>query len=81
MGGAWGLVNAALAYAGWLGEEPDPAHLRRLLWLNAGLDILYLLAGLFLLRQKNPLFRGFGLAVLFQGLFLLGFDLWHALQI
>lgn len=79
MTGLWALVNAAIAYGGWLGAEPDPASLRRLLWINAGLDTLYMGVGLGLSRRPGPMFKGFGLAIVVQGLFLLGFDLAHAL--
>lgn len=81
MTGLWALVNAAIAYGGWLGAEPDPASLRRLLWINAGLDTLYMGVGLGLSRRPGPMFKGFGLAIVVQGLFLLGFDLAHALGI
>jgi len=81
MTGVWGLVNAAIAYGGWLGAELEPAGLRRLLWINAGLDTLYIAAGLGLWRRPEPRLRGFGLAIACQGIFLLGFDLFHALRI
>lgn len=81
MTGAWALVNAAIAYGGWLGAEPDPANLRRLLWINAGLDTLYVGVGLGLNRRHGSMLKGFGLAIVVQGLFLLGFDLTHALRI
>ncbi|TBH21569.1 DUF6992 family protein [Thermus thermamylovorans] len=80
MNGAWGLVDGALGlYA--LGQEA-PGNLREILLLNAGLDVLYLLAGalLFLRGRKAP-HRGFGLAILVQGGFLLAFDLGHALRL
>ncbi len=79
MTGVWGLVNAAIAYAGWLGPEPEPSGLGRLLWINAGLDLVYVLVGLVLWKRESPILRGFGLVL--QGLFLLAFDLYHALQI
>lgn len=81
MTGVWALVNAAIAYAGWLGAEPDPISLRQLLWINAGLDTLYVTAGLILWMRPKPMHKGFGLAIVLQGFFLLGFDVFHALQI
>ncbi|GEM83563.1 hypothetical protein MHY01S_17290 [Meiothermus hypogaeus NBRC 106114] len=81
MTGVWALVNAAIAYGGWLGAEPNPASLRQLLWINAGLDTLYVTLGLILRKRQEPIYKGFGLAIILQGLFLLGFDVFHALQI
>ncbi len=81
MTGVWALVNAAIAYGGWLGTEPHPASLRQLLWINAGLDILYMAVGLGLWMRPSSMLKGFGLAIAIQGLFLFLFDLFHALQI
>ncbi|GIW34794.1 MAG: hypothetical protein KatS3mg072_2127 [Meiothermus sp.] len=81
MTGVWAWVNAAIAYGGWLGAEPNPASLRQLLWINAGLDTLYITVGLILNMRQEPMYKGFGLAIVLQGLFLLGFDVFHALQI
>ncbi len=81
MTGVWALVNAAIAYGGWLGAEPNPASLRQLLWINAGLDILYMAVGLGLWMRPRPMLKGFGFAIAIQGLFLFLFDLFHALQI
>lgn len=81
MTAVWALVNAAIAYGGWLGAEPDPASLRRILWINAGLDTLYMVVGLGLWMRPRPMLKGFGLAIAIQGLFLFLFDLFYALQI
>ena len=81
MTGVWALVNAAIAYGGWLGAEPNPTSLRQLLWINAGLDILYMAVGLGLWMRPRLMLKGFGLAIAIQGLFLFLFDLFHALQI
>lgn len=75
------MVNAAIAYAGWLGAEPELNRLRELLWINVGLDLLYAVVGLVLWRSRKPMLSGFGLAILIQGSFLFYFDLVHALQI
>lgn len=81
MTGAWGLVDGGLAFLGWLGDGAERETLRRLLLLNASLDLGYLALGLFLLSRKETRLRGFGAAVLVQGGFLLLFDLYHALRV
>ena len=73
---AWGAVDGAIAYAGVRGRRrrgpTSPARLRRVLLVNAGLDIGYLAAGARLVRGDR--WRGDGLAVLVQGAFLLVLD-------
>lgn len=81
MSGGWALVNMLIAVSGFLPSQPSPDSLSRILWINTGLDGVYVLLGSWLYRQKSPARKGFGLAVIIQGGFLLGFDLFHALQI
>ena len=81
MTGAWGLVDGGLAFLGWLGEGAEREALRRLLLLNAGLDLGYLALGLLLFSRRQTHLRGFGAAILVQGVFLLLFDLHHALRV
>ena len=78
MSGAWALVNAGIAYAGLLGPEPDASSLRNTLYINAGLDVLYVLGGTYMLSRPEETWRGGGLAIIIQGAFLLAFDLLHA---
>ncbi|MDP9435444.1 MAG: hypothetical protein M3P93_09740 [Actinomycetota bacterium] len=72
----WGALDGAIAWAGTRHRaahgRTDPARLRRVLLVNAGLDAGYLLAGLWLLRDGR--WRGDGAAVLVQGGFLLALD-------
>ena len=88
----WGAIDAALAVFGRRGLEQkvqrgyppaeaanDLHNLRRLLWFNAGLDVLYMLGGLALLRREDETPRGHGAGILVQGIFLFKFDLIHAL--
>ena len=93
----WGVVDAAIAlFGGWSArrkaELPDAqaparqaseaANLERLLWINAGLDILYMLGGRWLMvqrGQKDERCRGMGWGIIVQGAFLFWFDLVHAL--
>lgn len=77
---AWGAVDGAIAYVGarrrTTGGGTDPAWLRRVLLVNVGLDVGYLAAGGWLVRDGR--WRGDGAAVLVQGAFLLGLDSWAA---
>jgi len=88
----WGAIDAALALFGRRGVEKkvqrgyppveaakDLHNLRRILWFNAGLDVLYMAGGLALLRRDDETQRGHGAGILVQGLFLFKFDLIHAL--
>ncbi|MFC5380950.1 DUF6992 family protein [Aquipuribacter nitratireducens] len=81
---AWGAVDLAIAVAAHRGAEApveDPVEatraLRRLLLLNAGLDVGYVAAGLLLARRGRVRGRdvvGDGAAVVVQGAFLLALD-------
>jgi hypothetical protein len=89
---AWGAIDGAIALAGrWsTRRQGAPAEadqqidkLRRLLLVNAGLDVLYVAGGTALaLRrgQNDPYWRGVGQGIVLQGGFLLLFDLWHGLR-
>ena len=82
MSGAWGFVNGAIALIGLLNAETnDYAALRTTLWINAGLDVLYVASGLYLLSRPEETWRGAGTAILIQGSFLLVFDVLHALLV
>lgn len=73
---AWGLVDGAIAGVGVRGRRrkgpTDPARLRRLLLINAGLDVGYVAAGAWLVGHGR--WRGDGWAVVLQGGFLLALD-------
>ncbi len=90
----WNLVNLGLAGFGWYSSlKADPAGfsvyetwkaqagMEKTLLFNAGLDIGYIAAGLYLReRGKNnesnrDLLKGFGKSIILQGGFLLAFDL------
>lgn len=65
-------------------QQREARNLQRLLWLNTGLDILYVLGGLWLAYRRgaaNPKWRGHGWGIILQGGFLFLFDLYHALLI
>jgi carboxylesterase len=92
---AWGAIDAAIALLGGraarkrqatVAPGPETAQreggrLRRLLWINTGLDVLYVLAGLGLVYTqgvRNPALAGTGWGIVVQGGFLFLFDLLHA---
>ena len=92
----WGAVDAGIAHIGRRAnrrKQDDPAanmpaalaqeaaSLRRLLWINAALDILYMLGGLRLARRTSAKWRGHGWGIIFQGGFLFLFDLVHAWRV
>ena len=95
--GLWGAIDAGIALFGLRGlagklarafdplqSEHDRANLSKILWLNSGLDLLYISGGLILalsLGREHVFSAGSGWGVVLQGTFLLCFDLLHALAI
>ncbi len=95
----WGAVNMAIAQVGSRSAarrrtEPDaytPAvldeeqrKLSRLLWINAGLDVVYVLGGLYMASTRgadDERWRGRGWGIVAQGGFLLAFDVVQALAL
>lgn len=93
---AWGVIDGVIAFGGGRGaaskaarpENHTPARqaeerdkMRRVLAINAGLDVAYVVGGLALVRTRgrdNVFLRGTGWGIAAQGAFLLGFDLFHA---
>ncbi len=93
---AWAVVNALIALFALRGvrhkarQSADAETMRgwarqlyRLLWINFGLDILYIAVGVALARWDvaNRMLVGFGWAVVVQGAFLLLFDGWHGWRV
>jgi hypothetical protein len=92
---AWGAIDGGLAAFSLLSSRGDsrseaPAghwleerqKLRRIFWINAALDVLYIGAGAALVGLgKRDSLRGSGAGVLAQGGFLLVFDISGALVI
>ncbi len=69
----WGAVDGVIALVGARRRgATDPERLRRVLLVNAGLDLGYLTAGAWLVRDGR--WRWDGAAVLVQGGFLLVLD-------
>lgn len=93
----WGTIDAGIAFWGQRGLSKrinapfDPAEaaqknrwLRRVLVINAGLDIFYTAAGIVLaltLGRWQPFQAGMGWGIVLQGIFLLVFDSLHAWRI
>lgn len=96
---AWGGIDLLIAWGGMTGtrkrrakltEEQAAAaipqetrKLRRILWINTGLDVLYVLGGalLALFQRSQALWLGTGLGIVIQGSFLFFFDWLHARQL
>lgn len=81
MSGLWCIVNTAIGVWSLLDPPESIEQFRRLLLINSGLDVVYLIVGGVLLLQRQPMPRGFGAAICLQGLALLVFDLvwWRVL--
>ena len=70
----WVAIDAGIAAWSLFAPVEDLEAFRRLLLVNSGLDVIYLIVGVVLLLRAAPLVRGFGIAILVQGGFLLVFD-------
>lgn len=95
----WGAVNMAIAQVGNRSAakrraDPDAfaptvlaeeqRKLSRLLWINAGLDVAYVLGGLYMAHSRGATderWRGRGWGIVAQGGFLLAFDVVQALAL
>ncbi len=92
----WGVINAVIALLGQRGaarqRAADPTAetegqrhiLARLLWVNTGLDVLYVLGGRRVAwgrGAEDDLWRGRGVGIMLQGGFLFVFDLLNALAL
>lgn len=94
MNALWNTVNLGIAGLGyWSALKSDPAnwdlatslgkqqHFQKILLFNAGLDVGYIMGGLYLTeRAKRPdvngdQLKGFGNSIMLQGAFLMVFDL------
>ena len=87
---AWGGIDAVIALMGHLGSKKNDApgeagkqraKLKRALWINTALDLVYIAAGIILVTvwgRNSPAVRGHGIGVIIQGSFLLLFDYFHA---
>lgn len=90
----WNVVNMGLGVAGYLSSvNADPSgmthseilkgynSMQNIFIFNAGLDIAYMAAGLYLMERSknaiknNDLLKGYGSSLILQGGFLFAFDL------
>lgn len=74
MSAIWGLIDGIIGWFNLIGAPTTLESLRNILAINSGLDVVYVVAGTILLTRKKPFLKGFGSAILVQGLFLLTFD-------
>lgn len=94
----WGIIDAGIAVFGQFSSTRrrrregsdsgalarEARNLRRLLWLNTGLDVLYVAGGFALaytLGAADEFARGSGWGIVLQGSFLFFLDLLHALTV
>jgi len=87
----WGLVDMLIALFGTRSADrrmatADPQReanfIRRILWINFGLDVFYILGGVWMiLSWQRDFWQGTGWGIVFQGAFLFLFDLYHALNV
>lgn len=96
----WGFISVCIAVIGrmltrrryLILDDPyatdvmvkETRNLRRILWINTGLDVLYMLGGWHFARtrgQADEARRGAGWGIVLQGWLLFVFDLIHARQL
>jgi len=93
---AWSAIDAAIAFFGVRASEKrrvkvngsektkEACWLSRILWINTGPDVFYILDGIGLLQIRgatDSLWRGHGLGIVIQGGFLFFFDFYHAISL
>lgn len=81
MNGLWGWIDGAIILYALVTEPMTNETLKRVLWFNSGLDVCYVICGLSMLRMSSERWKGFGLAIAIQGLFLLTLDVTMAFRV
>ena len=86
MNAGWNVVNVALASASLIRKKPiDTQKIKRVFFVNAGLDVGYIITGILLSRKGNinndPQQIGFGNSIVLQGTFLFVFDVFMGWKI
>lgn len=95
----WGVINGLIATAGSFGTQrraertptdssvsltTEKRNLATLLWVNAGLDVFYVIGGALYGRKQGATDghrRGRGVGIIIQGGFLFFFDLINAIRV
>lgn len=86
---AWGTVDAAIAFVGarsaarrssTADPKKEALFIRKVLWVNVGLDILYVIGGIIVSMWEGLFWQGAGWGIILQGVFLFFFDLFHAIK-
>lgn len=77
----WGLIDGAIVLYALLTDPIEMPTLQKILWINAGLDLVYISSGIWLLTRQHDRLKGFGQAILIQGIFLLCVDVSFATRI
>ena len=66
MGGIWGVIDGAIAWASFV-QEPLPLdELKGVLAINLGLQAIYLPLGLVMATRSKPALKGLGWGILVQ---------------
>ena len=78
----WIAIDLAIVVWALVDPIVEVEEFRRVLAINGGLDVVYLVTGVVLVTRRDPLPKGFGAAILVQGAFLLVLDFgwWFALS-
>jgi hypothetical protein len=81
LSGLWAAVNSAIVAWALYAPPADIEEFRRLLLVNSGLDVGYLVVAVVLATRKPAMVKGFGAAIAVQGGYLLVYDMgwWWAL--
>ncbi len=87
----WGAVDGLIAIVGGVTaarrkSTADPTReasaIRKILWVNVGLDVFYILGGVWVLFSwQGDFWKGTGWGIILQGAFLFLFDLFHAMSV
>jgi hypothetical protein len=86
---AWGTVDAVIAVFGarsaarresTADPKKEALFIRKVLWVNFGLDILYVISGGLISTLDGSFWQGTGWGIVLQGSFLFFFDLFHAIK-
>ena len=96
----WGVIDGAITVfgerasakrrlkvqeSGSAGDKAKESRwLERILWVNTGLDVFYVLGGVWLMQtwgSESFLWKGHGVGIIIQGGFLFFFDFFHAFSL